>query len=74
METMLKSRGQGALYERYRPETFDEIKIKSFPDSITTLVLAPSHPKVFLFHGGTGLGKTTQEHGMDPGRVSPAHS
>lgn len=56
------SQQTGALYQRYRPQSFDEIIGQ--PHIVTTLqnALSPEHPRVshsYLFCGQRGTGKTT---------------
>jgi len=57
---MLSPYGTGDLNKRYRPIIFDNIVgQKEIVSALRGMVLSPNTPQSFLFHGDSGVGKTT---------------
>lgn len=55
----LKSRGNGDLRLRYRPQRLDEIVPTFAVKSAKKILEDPNSPSVFMFEGPSGTGKTT---------------
>lgn len=47
------------LYLKYRPQTIDDLDLKSVRDSLTSLLSQKDIPQAFLFAGPKGTGKTS---------------